>query len=417
MSDPSRRREFAVDVVRRLKASGHQALFAGGCVRDALLGRPVNDFDVATTALPDQVRKLFGHRRTLSVGASFGVIVVMGPEDAGHVEVATFRTDGDYLDGRRPESVRFCSPGEDAARRDFTINGMFFDPIEERVLDFVGGENDLHNRIVRAIGDPHLRIAEDKLRMLRAVRFTAMLDFSIDAVTADAIRSMSSELIIVSAERIAQELKKMLVNSRRRQAIELAADLHLLRIILPELDSLQLQSEWNDTLRRLELLEQPSFELAMSALLMSVDRKTVVTDICRRLKLSNHETDRIVWLVEHQRDLEQADRLNLAKLKRCLAHSFKDDLLNLMTADRRATSSPMDSVNFCREFLDRTPAGEIDPVPFVTGDDLIGLGLKPGPQFKSMLETIRDAQLNLEINNRDGGLELARKLKGSPDRG
>jgi poly(A) polymerase len=191
----------------------------------------------------------------------------------------------------------------------------------------------------------------------------------------------------------------------------------LLRIILPELDSLQLQSEWNNTLRRLEQLERPSFELAMSALLMSVDHKTVVLDICRRLKLSNHETDRIAWLVEHQQDLEQADRLSLAKLKRGLAHPFKDDLLKLMAADRQATSSPMNSVIFCREFLDRTPVDEIDPVPFVTGDDLIGLGLKPGPQFKSILETIRDAQLNLEISNQKDGLALARTLKGSPDRG
>lgn len=412
MSHPSRRREFAVDVVRRLKESGHQALFAGGCVRDALLGRPVNDFDVATTALPDEVRKLFGHRRTLAVGASFGVIVVVGPQDAGHVEVATFRTDGNYLDGRRPENVRFCSPEEDAARRDFTINGMFFDPLEERVLDFVGGESDLHHKLVRAIGDPHQRIAEDKLRMLRAVRFTATLNFSLDPITADAIRAMASELIIVSAERISQEFKKMLVDSHRRRAIEITADLELLRIVLPELDWLQRQSEWNDTLRRLEFLEQPSFELALAALLMPLSAKSVVSEICRRFKLSNLETDRIVWLVEHQHDLDQPSQLSLARLKRCLANPFGDDLLRLMTADRKATSSSLDAVEFCHDFIDRTPPDDIDPPSLITGADLIESGLQPGPRFKSMLETIRDAQLNLEIRSREEGLEMIRKLKG-----
>ncbi len=237
MTTSSPQREFAIEIVRKLRAAGYEALMAGGCVRDLLLGREPQDYDVATTARPEQVRTLFGHRRTLAVGASFGVIVVLPPRgnDAGQVEVATFRTEGPYLDGRRPESVAFCTPEEDAQRRDFTINGMFYDPIETRVLDFVEGEADLAARVIRAIGDPHDRMREDKLRMLRAVRFTATLDFELDEVTAAAVREMADQITVVSAERIAQELRRMLVDAHRRRAVELCDDVGLLAVILPEL--------------------------------------------------------------------------------------------------------------------------------------------------------------------------------------
>ncbi len=397
---------FAIEIVGKLRSAGHVALFAGGCVRDALLGREAKDYDVATTARPEEVRKLFGHKRTLAVGASFGVIMVLGPKEAGQVEVATFRTEGEYLDGRRPESVEFCTPEEDAKRRDFTINGMFYDPIEERVLDFVGGAADLTARIIRAIGDPHERVKEDKLRMLRAVRFAATLDFSLDRTTADAIREMSSELIVVSVERITQELKKMLVDVHRRRAIELAEDVGLMRIIFPELDPIRRESEWQFTLRQLELLERPSFELAMAALLKPLSDKSVVEKVCRRLKLSNEECDRIAWLVAHQKDLDDAPRLSLAALKRILAHPYRDDLLNLERADRIANSTSLEPIEFCEDFLARTPAEVLDPIPFVTGDDLIALGFKPGPRFKSVLVVIRDAQLNLQIANREEGLAM-----------
>ncbi len=408
MTSTSRQREFAVEIVAKLRAGGHVALFAGGCVRDLLLGRPSKDFDVATTATPDEVRTLFGHQRTLAVGASFGVIVVVGPREAGHVEVATFRTEGEYLDGRRPQSVAFCTPEEDARRRDFTINGMFFDPIDEHLFDFVGGQSDLNARVVRAIGDPHDRVREDKLRMLRAVRFAATLDFSMDSVTAEAIREMSSELAVVSAERIGQELKKMLVDDRRRRAIELADEVRLLRMIFPELDPLVRQSEWTDTLRRMEQLKSPSFELAAAALLKPLAEKSVVNTICRRLKLSNDETDRIVWLVEHQCDLDGAPHLSLAALKRRLAHPYHDDLIQLQLADRKATSSSLEPIEFCVNFLANNAPNIIDPLPYVTGDDLIALGLRPGPRFRSVLDTVRDAQLNLELTSREEALKMAK---------
>lgn len=408
MAVVSAQRDFAIQIVNRLRDAGHTALFAGGCVRDLLLGRESNDFDVATTARPDQVRDLFGHRRTLAVGASFGVIVVIGPRDIGHVEVATFRTDKDYVDGRRPESIEFCSPEEDARRRDFTINGMFFDPIDEQVIDYVGGEEDLKAELVRAIGDPHDRMREDKLRMLRAVRFTAILGFSLDPTTADAIRQMSADLIVVSAERIAQELKKMLVDRNRRRAVELSIDMQLLRIILPELNELQRQSDWQITLVRLERLERPSFEVALAALLQSLDSKSIVNTICRRLKLSNDEIEQTCWLVEHQRDLDESPQLSLALLKRRLAHPRRDDLMQLVEADRTAKGMDLVPIEFCREFLRVTPADQIDPPPFVTGDDLISMGFRPGPNFKKVLDRVRDAQLNLELTNREAAMELAR---------
>ena len=408
MTAVSVQRDFAVEVVRKLRAAGHTALFAGGCVRDQLLGKPSKDYDVATTARPDEVRTIFGHKRTLAVGASFGVIVVVGPKGAGHVEVATFRTEGNYLDGRRPETVQFSSPEEDAKRRDFTINGMFFDPIEEQVLDYVGGQADLASRIVRAIGDPHERVREDKLRMLRAVRFSASLEFALDQSTADAIRQMSSELVIVSAERIAQELKRMLVDKNRRLAIELSENVGLLRVILPELDQLERTSEWETQRQTLSLLSDPSFELAFAGLLSSLPAKPHVFEICRRLKLSNEETDRIVWLVTHQYDLDDAKNLSLAALKRCLAHPLHAGLIQLLEARRRARSESLESVEFCRDFLSSTPPDVVDPVPLVTGDDLIAIGLRPGPRFKSVLEIVRDAQLNLEIEDRSQALEMAR---------
>jgi poly(A) polymerase len=406
MSAFSPQRQFAIEIVGKLRSAGHVALFAGGCVRDALLGREAKDYDVATTARPEEVRKIFGHKRTLAVGASFGVIMVLGPQGAGQVEVATFRTEGAYLDGRRPESVEYCTPEEDAKRRDFTINGMFFDPIEECVLDYVGGTADLTAKIVRAIGAPHERVKEDKLRMLRAVRFAATLDFSLDPTTADAVRELSSELVIVSAERIAQEMKKMLVDVHRRRAIELADDVGLIRIVFPELDPIRHQSEWQITLRRLDLLQRPSFELALAALLKPLEDKPVVEKMCRRLKLSNDEIDRTVWLVAHQDDLDDAPRLSLAALKRTLAHCYGGDLLKLVRADRIASSSNLEAIEFCEGFLAKTPVDVLDPVPFVTGDDLIAMGFRPGPRFKSVLFLIRDAQLNLKIQSREEALAM-----------
>src|SRR3954470_5971345 len=222
--DPKLAREFAVDVARRLRESGHQALWAGGCVRDQLMAQMPKDYDVATDAVPDRVREVFGKRRTLPIGASFGVITVLGSQGAGQIDVATFRRDAAYSDGRHPDAVSFSDAEHDAQRRDFTINGLFFDPVEDRVIDFVGGQEDLARRVVRAIGDPLARIAEDKLRMLRAVRFAARFDFAIEDKTLAAIKQQARELIIVSAERVATELRLILTHPNRARGIELLAE-------------------------------------------------------------------------------------------------------------------------------------------------------------------------------------------------
>src|SRR5579862_9222407 len=229
-------RDFAIDVVRRLQGAGFQALWAGGCVRDELLSLVPQDYDVATDARPEQVQQLF--HRSIAVGASFGVIEVLGPRQDGDylkVEVATFRSDVSYSDGRHPDAVVFSSPREDALRRDFTINGMFFDPVTEELIDYVGGKADLEARILRAIGDPKLRFQEDKVRLLRGVRFAARFDLSLEPDTAAAIRAAAPFLPQVSAERIAKEMRALLAHARRARALNLMYDLGLVHVILPEL--------------------------------------------------------------------------------------------------------------------------------------------------------------------------------------
>lgn len=419
MTDPNR--DFAADVVRRLRDAGYVALFAGGCVRDLLLERPAKDYDVATTATPDQVRKLFGHRKTLAVGASFGVIIVLGPQSGLQVEVATFRREGEYTDGRRPDRVEFCSPEEDARRRDFTINGMFYDPVDSRVLDYVGGEHDLGAGIVRAIGEPHDRVREDKLRMLRAVRFAATLDFQLDPITAAAVRDMADQLTVVSAERIAQELKKMLTDPHRRRAMELCADVGLLPVMFPELSKFEKTADgvrgFGATLHLLHLLREPHFELAMAALLHTLPAEPTVREICLRLKLSNDEKDRITWLVAHQDTLRDAPHFSVAKLKRALSHPYHADQLHLIHAKLMAEDADPRPALFCEEFLARTPPEELNPPPFITGDDLIKLGMPPGPKFKKLLDQIRDAQLNAEILNPDEALDLVHQLRDAAGEG
>jgi poly(A) polymerase len=417
MHSPDPKREFAVEVVRRLKEEGFQALWAGGCVRDFLLGREPKDYDVATDARPEEVRELFGHRRTHAVGASFGVILLQGSIAAGNIEVATFRTEGEYLDGRHPEHVVFCTAEEDAKRRDFTINGMFYDPAEKQVLDYVQGEKDLGTGIVRAIGDPHDRVREDKLRMLRAVRFTATLEFELDAVTADAVREMAEEIHIVSAERITQELKQMLLDQHRKRAMELTVELGLLRLILPELDTAS--SQWETTLNMLQLLQAPEFSLTFAVLihaLQTTGERTPVSIakaarvICKKRRFSNHETEHVCWLLAHKNDLNDAPELPLAKLKRLMAAPQIEDLIELGRVERLANNTEMRPVMFCEEYIRNTPAAVINPPQLISGDDLIALGLQPGPKFRDILETIRDAQLNEEISTHEEAHELLSQL-------
>jgi poly(A) polymerase len=459
MSATVSERDFAIDVVRRLRDAGHEALWAGGCVRDELLRLIPKDYDVATSALPEQVRRLF--RRTIAVGMSFGVIEVLGPP-AGKgmlkVQVATFRSDVSYSDGRRPDAVIFSSSREDALRRDFTINGMFFDPLENRLIDYVGGQQDLRARLLRAIGDPAQRFNEDKLRMLRAVRIATRFELEIEPGTADSIRALASQIRVVSAERIAEELRKLLVDPHRARGMRLFMDLGLAQPILPELlpmcglpqglprpgspalpppgmpgpvvadGTLDL---WEHVLRVLDNLRpEPSFPLAMASLLHDVgkprtvgrtpDRYTfynhehvgrrMASEICERLKLSNEEQKRIEWLVEKHQILSDARQMRPSKLKALLIHPGIDELLELHRADALAAGHDTDHVEYCELLLHQWTKEDLNPPPILTGDDLIEAGYKSGPLFKKILDAVREAQLDGFIHTKDEAWDVVKRL-------
>ncbi|MFV0443507.1 MAG: CCA tRNA nucleotidyltransferase [Planctomycetaceae bacterium] len=421
---------FAEEVVRKLVDAGYTALWAGGCVRDLLMGRAPDDYDVATTAHPDEVRNLFGRRKTLAVGESFGVIIVLGPREAGQVEVATFRTEGSYGDGRRPDRVAYATPEEDAQRRDFTINGMFYNPLTKQVLDYVQGEHDLHIGIVRAIGDPQARMSEDKLRMLRAVRFAATLDFELDPATAAAVQAMSTQLSVVSWERIAAELQKMLRHRHRRRAVRLLQQLDLLSQVVPEFTAMladEHDPEWTLTLNILDRLETARFETAAAAWMRTVPVEVrsrnetpesgTVEAICRRLKLSNQQRDDIVWLVKNRHALAGADQFSPARLKRLVNHSLIGELLTLAQATALAEHRRDVGADFVADYLRNTPREEIDPPALISGQDLLALGLQAGPEFRDWLEAVRDLQLNGEIRSRDEAIEVVQRLSKSGSTG
>lgn len=430
------RREFAVSVVRRLQRAGYTAYWAGGCVRDLLRGEDPSDFDVATSATPEQVRSLFGHRHTLAVGASFGVILVRGETSDSDVEVATFRTDGLYIDGRRPESVQFATPEQDAQRRDFTINGLFYDPLESRLYDYVGGQADLERRLLRAIGDPLARFTEDKLRMMRAVRLSARFEFELEEQTAQAVRQMVGQIGVVSAERIAQELRKIVLHRTRRLAIERADRLGLLGQILPDLVEARAGSShesspagqgpaqaWRQTLDALDALNHPTFELAIAALLDPLPRRwgraaggRKAEGVLRRLKLSNAEIDKTRWLLTQVGAIDQLPSGPLWQWKELLGEPWVPELLQLERAQRLARGESLEVVESCEQFLRQTPAEELRPAPLVTGDDLIRLNFKPGKGFKELLRELYRAQLDGRLVRFEQVPELLPQLMGDrPD--
>jgi poly(A) polymerase len=411
---PARQREFALEIAKKLRAAGFESLWAGGCVRDQLLGVTPKDFDVATNATPDQIRDLFGRRRTLAIGAAFGVVTVLGPRDAGQIDVATFRSDATYSDGRHPDSVQFTTAEHDAERRDFTINGLFFDPIAEQVVDYVNGQEDLRRGVVRAIGNPRLRIGEDKLRMLRAVRFAATLRFEIDPATLAAIQEMAGEIKTVSAERIGMEIRRMLLDANRATALQLLRDTRLLEHVLQEIAGLS-PSEFDETTRVLTTLTAPTLSLALAALLCrkpgtqsaESNASLLAASVGRRLRYTNKEIDRTAWLLANLPIITGASELPWPRLQRLLTHEGAAELI----AVREAVAGSDDSaVRFCRERL-AWPAERLNPSPLVDGGDLIRHGLKPSPEFAALLEQIRDAQLNGEIRTREDALALCDRLR------
>jgi poly(A) polymerase len=453
----------ATEIVRTLRKCGHQAYLVGGCVRDLLLGREPADYDIATDATPAEVMRIFP--RTWAVGAQFGVVLVpvegsgeegekwalryaqddkgLGDEKSSMVvEVATFRSDGLYTDGRHPDEVTYTrDPREDVQRRDFTINGLLLDPLNNEVLDYVGGRADLKAGIVRTIGQPERRFAEDKLRMLRAVRFAARFGYQIHPATFEAIRNLRSQIHHVSRERVRDELVKMLTEGHARRAFELLDQSGLLREVLPEVDRMhgveqppQFHPEgdvWVHTLLLLEgLPERAAPTLAMGALLHDVGKPPtfrvapdrirfdghvevgvkMAEEICHRLRFSNHDTEQIARLVANHMRLADVQEMKPSTLKKFFRLPRFQEHLELHRLDCLASHRNLSLYNYVREKLSQMPPEQIRPKPLLTGDDLIALGYKPGPQFKQMLTAVEDAQLEGRLADSEQAREFVRQV-------
>jgi poly(A) polymerase len=454
---------FATQIVRTLRDRGHQAYLVGGCVRDLLLGREPADYDVASDATPQEVMRIFPE--TYAVGAQFGVVLVpipgnrrtalnspgtssssdrhaepalAGEEPAlpGHshkscVEVATFRADISYSDGRHPDEVRFSrDPREDVQRRDFTINGLLFDPIENKVLDFVGGQNDLKAGIIRAIGGPAFRFTEDKLRMLRAVRFAARFGYQIDRATFAAIQYLAEQIHQVSQERVRDELTRMLTEGHARQAFELLDESGLLREVLPEIAAMKGVEQppefhpegdvFVHTLLMLERLPQPCpATLAWGTLLHDVGKPPtfrrapdrirfdeharvgtrMAEEICRRLRFSNDETAQITALVENHMRFMDVERMNPSTFKKFIRLPHFDQHLELHRLDCESSHRNLRLYEFTKEKMNELPPEAVRPAPLLTGDNLIDAGYLPGPQFKEILVAVEDAQLDGRLHS------------------
>ncbi|MEO6027149.1 MAG: CCA tRNA nucleotidyltransferase [Candidatus Binatia bacterium] len=431
-------RPNAIAVLQRLRASGFEALLAGGCVRDEILGRTPKDYDVATNAPATQVLELFPG--SLPVGVQFGVVLV--PSGNDRIEVATFRRDGVYVDSRHPVSVTFGSAAEDAARRDFTINGMFLDPIENRVIDYVGGRDDLARHIVRAIGDPAARLDEDKLRMLRAVRLSARLGFTIEPGTWDVIRREAGHIDLIAWERIGEEIRLILCEGAAKRGFELLNESGLLAVVMPELLTMHGVAQtplhhpegdvWTHTLLVIDQLRAPTETLALGALLHDVakpicagrkmtpegERITfyghpergaeMAVTICQRLKRSRAVWDRVAYLVRNHLRLVSAPLMRRSTLTRFLREDGIDELLELARIDATASNGDLQYYDFCRANLGALSPQQLNPPALVTGRDLIELGHSPGPRFSEILHAVEEQQLEGSFADRETALAWVR---------
>jgi poly(A) polymerase len=430
--------QAALDMIRRLRQEGFEAYLVGGCVRDLVMGREPKDFDVSTSATPDQVVKLFPE--SLTVGAQFGVVMV--PRDPGNVEVATFRSDGLYADGRHPTAVRYSKTAqEDVQRRDFTINGLLYDPEKKRVLDYVEGQADIRARRLRTIGDPALRFSEDRLRMLRAVRFAARFHFTLDPASLDAIQNLAPDLSGVSAERIRDEIVKILTEGQARRGFELLDETGLLKEVLPEIKALQGVQQppefhpegdvWVHTLMMLEGLSTPvnvesvTPTLALGVLLHDVGKPPtfvirerirfdnhvevgakMAEEICGRLRLSTHDTERVVELVRHHLRFKDFPKMKRSTQLRFIRMEGFREHLELHRLDCLSSHRNLENYEMARRMLEETPPEEVKPAPLLRGDDLIARGYKPSPLFKTILAAVEDAQLEGKIQTRDDALRM-----------
>lgn len=417
--DPAAAREFAIVVVGRLRKAGHEALWAGGCVRDELLGRTPADYDVATSARPDQVRAVFGNRHTLAVGAAFGVITVLGPRGAGQVEVATFRSDAAYTDGRHPAGVTFTNAREDALRRDFTINGLFLDPITGDVHDYVDGRADLTAGIVRAIGIAAMRFGEDHLRMLRAVRFSAVFGFALEEQTQEAIVRMAHLVTSVSPERIAAELRAMVSRPGRRRALELLAQTGLAREVLPEVapadGPMADHAAWHDSARIIDALDEPELSSALAILTAALPLESP-RRIAARLRLSTRELKTACWLHEAVAFIDgvgagDLDRRPWSELQPWLAHDAAFLLADVLRARAACGHGPVAAARWVTAKL-QLPREQLDPPPLLTGNDLLAAGVPAGRAVGQTLAGLRAMQLDGRIATRDAAIEWVKARGG-----
>jgi poly(A) polymerase len=426
------KKKAAVDILMRLRGEGFQALLVGGCVRDLLMGLVPKDYDIATDATPNEVVRLFPE--SVTVGAQFGVVLV--PREEGNVEVATFRSDGLYADGRHPNEVRYAqSPREDVLRRDFTINGLLYDPLTDEVSDFVEGQADIRARRVRTIGDPSARLREDRLRLLRAVRFAARFDFSLEAATEEAIREHAAEISKVSRERRRDEILKILTEGGARRGFELLDRMDLLAEVLPEIKALQGVAQppqfhpegdvWTHTLMMLEGLRSPTPTLALGVLLHDVGKPPTFSvsdrirfnqhveigakmaeEICERLCLSVREREQVAELVRHHLRFMDFPHMRRSTQLRFLRLPGFAEHLELHRLDCLASHGDLSTYEMVRRLLEETPAEKVRPTPLLSGHDLIAQGYTPGPVFKEILQVVEDAQLEGKVHNSAQALSL-----------
>ena len=445
-------KQHAIAILGALHERGFQAYLCGGCVRDLLLGREPTDYDVTTDATPEQVIRIFPE--TYAVGAQFGVVLVPVPEEtrratstgvppkAKVVEVATFRSDIGYSDGRHPDQVRYSNdPREDVARRDFTINGLLMDPASGKVLDFVGGRKDLDAQLIRTIGDPGLRFGEDKLRMLRAIRFAARFAYKIDPPTFATIQRLAPAIHQVSAERVRDELTKMLTEGQARGAFLLLDESGLLHEVLPEISAMkgveqppQFHPEGDvfvHTLLLLAKLPHPCPRtLAWGALLHDVGKPPtfrvapdrirfdghvevgvkMAEEVCRRLRFSNEDTEQVLALVNHHMRFAHVTQMKESTLKKFLRMPSFQEHLDLHRMDCQSSHGDLASYNFAKEKLATIPPEKMRPAPLVTGDDLIAAGYVPGPRFKEILSAVEDGQLENRLLSKHDAMEFVGRV-------
>ena len=424
----------AIDIIGKLQEKGHIAYLAGGCVRDMLRGETPKDYDIATSALPEEITSIF--TKTREVGVHFGVVIVIVNNQA--FDVATFRNDGSYKDGRHPEEVTFSTPQDDTARRDFTVNGIFFDPISEKYIDFVEGKSDIDKKVIRAIGEPNLRFQEDHLRLLRAIRFAARFDYEIEAETWNSIKSNVSGISKISKERIRDELTKILLNENRVLGFDLLVESGLMEHIIPEILQLkgceqppQFHPEGDvfvHTRLMLSLLKDaPSIELVLSVLLHDIGKPATYSfdeeadrirfnghdklgaemseQILRDLKFSNSIIEDVVQMVANHMTFKDVQKMRQSKLKRFMSRSTFNDEIELHRVDCLGSWGGLDNYDFLNKKMVEFANEPIIPQPLLTGKDLIELGWSPGPDLGQTLNSVQDMQLEGKLNSKDEALD------------